>query len=353
MCGRTPEPTKAMAEKLGIKDVRFDWRKALEELHPDIVAIATQAAPHCEMATAAAQLGCHIMCDKPLATNRAEAQAMLLAVERAGVKHAYGTTSRYAPAFTYARTLLLAQGLIGQIREIEAVLNFYTPPLVPYNWSHQLSQGGGMLNSLFTHQLGQILHMTGGQVRAAAGAARRLLDRAPVGRRLHDFRDSFSAVVDPEQAQAGKWRTVDADQGYTVMLQLQMPDSHISSALFQLSAMAMGEQPNYIAFHGVADTLYLTGSAFWPNHIQRFNQQRQAWEDLPVPQEVIASLPRVEDGAQRDWNQLFREFVADVRDEGYTGYPTFYDGWVCAEIIEIVRRGGSWAPLPEHPDGSA
>ena len=116
--------------------------------------------------------------------------------------------------------------------------------------------------------------------------------------------------------------------------------------------MTIAQHPNYIAFHGMEDTLYLTGSALWPNQIQHFSQQRQEWENLPVPQEIIASLPQIEDGAQRDWNQLFREFVADVRGEGYTGYPTFYDGWVCAEIMEIVRGGGNWTSVPERPDSS-
>jgi predicted dehydrogenase len=106
MCGRTPEPTKAMAAKLGIADARFDWRRALDELRPDIVTIATPAAPHQEIAEFAARLGCHLMCDKPLGVNAKAARAMLNAVRQAGVKHAYGSTSRYAPVCRYARQLL-------------------------------------------------------------------------------------------------------------------------------------------------------------------------------------------------------------------------------------------------------
>lgn len=159
MCGRTPEVAHAMAEKLDIK-VRLDWRKALEELEPDIVSIATPAGPHREMAVAAAELGCHLACDKPLGTNAAEARAMLLAAERARVKHAYAATSRYDPAFAYTRALL-AEGLIGQVREIEYMLHTSASPLWSYSWFHQLGLGGGGLNNGFTHQLGQVLFMTG------------------------------------------------------------------------------------------------------------------------------------------------------------------------------------------------
>src|SRR5687768_17617432 len=103
LCGRTPEPTSRVAKKLDIPAVHFDGHRALEEFRPDIVAIATPAGPHREIAEAAANQLCHILCDKPLATNAVDARAMLLAVERAGIKHAYGTTSRYAPALVHTR----------------------------------------------------------------------------------------------------------------------------------------------------------------------------------------------------------------------------------------------------------
>ena len=32
LCGRTPEYAKPAAEKLGIEDLRFDYRQAIEEL---------------------------------------------------------------------------------------------------------------------------------------------------------------------------------------------------------------------------------------------------------------------------------------------------------------------------------
>jgi hypothetical protein len=48
------------------------------------------------------------------------------------------------------------------------------------------------------------------------------------------------------------------------------------------------------------------------------------------------------------WNQLFREFVADVRGEGYAGYPTFHDGCAAAEIVEIALAQRGWTALPER-----
>src|SRR5205085_12048845 len=138
---------------------------------------------------------------------------------------------------------------------------------------------------------------------------------------------------------------VDADFGYTVLLQLKTPQDQTVSALFQSSAASTSRQENYLALYGTKGTLWLTGPNS-PDTIQHFDQDKQAWQNLPLPQRVIDSLPQVEDIAQRDWNQLFRDFVADVRGEQFAAYPTFRDGWVAAEIMEIVRGDKQWTPLP-------
>jgi len=209
LCGRTPEPAQAMAQKLGIATVHLDWRVALHDLQPDLVAVATPGHLHAEMVLAAVKLGCHILCEKPLGLNAGQAQAMLQAVTVAGVKHAYCTTSRYAPAALHAQQLL-ASGLIGQVQEIECIHHFNLSPLTPASWFFQISQGGGALFTDFPHFLGQVLFITGGQLEAVCGAARPLIDQVPVGAPIHDFRASF-APLDPQQVAAGAWQPVDAD----------------------------------------------------------------------------------------------------------------------------------------------
>jgi predicted dehydrogenase len=347
LCGRTPEPAKAMAQKLGIDDVRFDWREALTALRPDLVSIATPAAAHREIALTAARLGCHILCEKPLALNVAQAGEMLQAVEQAGVKHSYGTTSRYAPAAVYAQRLL-ASGLIGQIQEIESIHHFNTSPLLPYSWFFQLNQGGGALFNDFTHFLGQVLFVTGGKPRAVSGMARRLIDQVPVSAAIHDLRLGL-IPLDPKQAQASEWQGVDVDLGYSILARLQMPDGDAADALFQCSEIATGRHPNSLAFYGSKGSLHLAGY-FFPETIEHFDRTQQSWQAIQIPDEVTASLAWTEDPVQSAWHQLVRQFVADLRGEGYAGYPTFYDGWVANTVIDIVRSGQGWTALPEWPN---
>jgi len=347
LCGRTPEPALAMAQKLGIADVRFDWREAIAALQPDIVSIATPAGAHCEIALVAAQLGCHIVCEKPLGLDAAQASAMLQAVAQVGVKHGYAATSRYAPAAVYAQRLLAA-GLIGHVQEVESIHHFNTSPLSPYSWFFQLSHGGGALYNDFPHFLGQVLFMTGGKLQAVSGTARQLLDQVPVGPPIHDLRVGF-VPLDPKQAAASTWQTNDADMGYTILGRLQLPAGGTADVLFQASEMAAGRYPNSLAFYGSKGSLHLAG-AFFSETIAHFDRAEQRWQEIQIPDEVSQLLAWTEDPVQSAWHQLMREFVADVRGEGYSGYPTFHDGWLANTIIDSVRSGQGWAALAEGAD---
>lgn len=346
LCGRTPEPAAAMARKLGIEDVRLDWREAISALQPDIVSIATPASAHQEIALTAALHGCHIVCEKPLGLDAAQARAMLQAVERAGVKHGYVASSRYAPAAIFTQTLL-ASGLIGQVQEIEAIHHFNTSPLSPYSWFFQLSKGGGALYADFTHFLEQVRFMTAGKLQSVCGVAWRPIDRVPIGPAIHDMRLGF-VPVDPDSAAAGEWKAIDADLGYTVLGRLQMLDGSVASVLWHGSELATGRQPNSLAFYGSQGSLLLEGY-FHSETIAHCDRAQRCWQEVPIPDEVSSVMAWTEDLVQSAWHQFMRAFVADVRGEGYAAYPTFYDGWLANTVIDIVRRGQGWTTLPEWP----
>src|SRR5947209_4214220 len=68
LCARQLAIARSLADRLGVPAASTDWRATLEEMQPDIVAIGTPASLRREVIEAAAANGCHIYCDKPLAT---------------------------------------------------------------------------------------------------------------------------------------------------------------------------------------------------------------------------------------------------------------------------------------------
>ena len=86
--------------------------------------------------------------------------------------------------------------------------------------------------------------------------------------------------------------------------------------------------------------------------VKRYDAEQKQWEEFAIPEEILAKTPLIKDGlrrVQQDWDNLVKDFVADINGEGYRGYPTFYDGWVACEIGAIVRSGRSWAAIPDLP----
>lgn len=345
LCGRTPEPAFARAAQLDVADVRFDWRAALTELRPDIVTIGTPGDTHREMAEYAFALGCHVMCEKPLALNAPDAQAMVDAAVRSGTKHAYGPTAHYAPAVMYAQDLI-AQGVVGPVREIAFMSRGDIPPL-PYAWIHDLGRGGGILNNVFTHHLAQMLRVTGGTAIAAIGTTIPFHGRVPVGPPIHDFREIFSPIPGWDPAQATDWRTADADAAYTVIVDLRMPEGH--TAVATLTNSVYGHSPvtnDQAIFCGDEGTLVYSSNwgAALPD-LRLFRKDTGEWENLHVPASLLNSQPPVGDAIQRYWNQLFQEFVDDICGTGSSGYPTFHDGCVAMQIIDAARSRREWREL--------
>jgi predicted dehydrogenase len=346
MAGRTRAVLEKVAAEMGIPLASLDWRKTLAEIRPEIVAVGTPGGTHFEIVRAALDLGCHVFLDKPQATSAVEAKQLYLQARAAGVKTAYAASFRYQPAVLFAKELA-ANGEIGALYETECVSHYNWPKLTSFGWAHRLDAGGGRLNNNFVHKLAIALNVTGGTVLAAMGETRNDLGRVPVGHPVHDFRDFTKMALSAEEAARGEWREVDSDWSYTVLARLGAPASNWQdgvSATFRHSALRAGMLEDYVAFYGEGGTIHING-AYAQGRVY-LGRSKGDWREFPIPQRITESLPAIADDTQRNWTQLAREFVADIRGEGDAGYLRFRDGWLFQETIDIVRSGLNWTRLP-------
>lgn len=341
VCGRKREVAQSMAARVGVNNVHLDWRNAISELRPDIVTVATPGGQHREMVEAAAQHGCHIFCEKPMGVDAADARAMLDAVRQAGVKHAYGATSCLEPPFAYVRDLI-AQGAIGTLTGIDVQYRLGLSPLLPYGWFHELSQGGGMLNQIFTHALAQVLFVTAGRPLDVVGEARCFVTRAPVAQPIHDFRDWFS----PASIHADtEWRPADADTEYSIIMRLLVLPGDLITARFIGSLNAQIQAGGRFEIYGTEGTLAISGSGDEKFVLHR-NAARDGWHELKVPPVNEPWWLPSDSNEQHNWKAVFQRFVADIMGQPHGFYPTFIDGCQAAEIIDIVRAANGWTNVP-------
>lgn len=105
-----------------------DWRALAERPRcADAVLVTTQDADHAEPCQRFAELGYHILCEKPMAPTEAEAAGIAAAVQRAGVLFAVCHSLRYT-TYTQAVKDLLASGRIGDVVTVQH--------LEPVGWWH-------------------------------------------------------------------------------------------------------------------------------------------------------------------------------------------------------------------------
>jgi predicted dehydrogenase len=90
-----------------------DYRKMLDEVRPDLVSVCRPLHRNAEASIAAAQHGCHILSEKPLATTLEDLEALRSAVEKAKVRICAMFQMRGQPVFQAVRQIV-AEGRIGK-----------------------------------------------------------------------------------------------------------------------------------------------------------------------------------------------------------------------------------------------
>jgi len=122
----------------------------------DVVHICTPNNSHAEIAIAAMEAGCHVMCEKPMATSAADARRMVETSRRTGKKLTIGYQNRYRPDTLFLKRVCEKREL-GEIYYAKALA--LRRRAVP-TWGVFLDktiQGGGPLIDIGTHALDMTL----------------------------------------------------------------------------------------------------------------------------------------------------------------------------------------------------
>ncbi len=134
-CGRHGPSLERFAAEWGWEETETSWEKLVDRDDIDLIDIASPTDTHRDIVVAAARAGKHVLCEKPMALNAAEAREMYEAVRAAGVKHLIGHNYRRVPAVRYARKLI-DDGRIGDIYHWRGAYlqDWIVDPRFPLTW---------------------------------------------------------------------------------------------------------------------------------------------------------------------------------------------------------------------------
>ncbi|MDD5139794.1 MAG: Gfo/Idh/MocA family oxidoreductase [Verrucomicrobiales bacterium] len=118
-CDSNATRAEEFAKKHGIPEVFSSVGKLLKRAKIDAVSIVTPDRLHLPVTLECLAHGKHVLCEKPLALNHADAKKMVAAAGKAGVVNMVNFTYRNWPCLQSA-SASIRRGDIGEIRHVEA-----------------------------------------------------------------------------------------------------------------------------------------------------------------------------------------------------------------------------------------
>ncbi|WP_318618003.1 Gfo/Idh/MocA family oxidoreductase [Sporosarcina sp. YIM B06819] len=113
VCDIVEERAQEAADQYGAT-AYTDYKKLLEVENVDAVSVCLPNYLHAPVSIAALEAGCHVLCEKPMATSKEEAEAMIAAAKSNDKKLMIAHNQRFVPSHARARALI-ASGEIGKI----------------------------------------------------------------------------------------------------------------------------------------------------------------------------------------------------------------------------------------------
>lgn len=159
-CDIILERAVASAKKYGVPDAKVyeNYRDLVAREDIDVVHVCTPNSSHSEITVAALQSGKHVMCEKPMAINSAEAKSMLDAAKATGKKLTIGYQNRFRSDSQFIKTLC-EKGELGDIYLGKAFACRRRGVPIWGVFMNKALQGGGPLIDLGTHALDLTLWM--------------------------------------------------------------------------------------------------------------------------------------------------------------------------------------------------
>ncbi|WP_285115475.1 Gfo/Idh/MocA family oxidoreductase [Leifsonia sp. fls2-241-R2A-40a] len=210
VAARRHERARAFAAERGVPTAHPDVSALLADPSVDVVYIATPHPSHAELAIAAIEAGKHVLIEKPLALDAAEAREVAARAREAGVYCAEALWTFFLPRFDVVRRLIDG----GEIGDVRTVLAEYGEYLPDHHRAMDPALAGGSLLDLGTYPIALAARWTGRPVAVhAVGESNRFGVNAQTGALVQDEGGRMAVVHTSLIAGSGTAATILGTQG--------------------------------------------------------------------------------------------------------------------------------------------
>jgi predicted dehydrogenase len=197
VCQRDETTARKVAAAYGVPQIFARWDDMLRAVRPDVVVIATPPHLHRDIAAAAAAGGAHVLCEKPLATSRGEAEAIVAEVAAAGRVGMTSFNWRFPAAMQRLRALM-ADHALGRVLHVQGrwLGARWADEASPPTWRMDRGQAGhGAMGDMGVHLVDLVRWTCGDFARVTAQAGIAYPGRPVPGTgHITDAEDSMSVL---------------------------------------------------------------------------------------------------------------------------------------------------------------
>jgi predicted dehydrogenase len=330
------------AETLLIPKATGDWKSLVEDPAIDAVHICTPNSLHFPMSKAALESNKHVLCEKPLSMNLAQAHALAELAAEGNLAHCVNHNLRCYPMVQQVRAMIAA----GELGEILVVNGTYFQDWLlfdtDWNWRADSAANGALraMGDIGSHWMDAIENLTGLRITSLCAdlATFHEIRRRPKG--------SVETFTGKKLAPENYIETpVSTDDFGAVLLRLNGHSKREARGSFAVSQVAAGRKNRFnLEIYGTKSGVAWNQERpdeLWIGHRNSANQLILKDPSLLHPSAAaFADLPGGHsEGYDDTHKQMFRRFYARVADKTATvEYPTFADGARGMQLLEKVHE---------------
>jgi len=155
LVGRNAGKVESLAKAHGVERWTTDLDRALADKNDSLFfdAASTQLRP--TLLKRAIAAGKHVYCEKPVATNVAEAISLYKAAKKAGIKHGVVQDKLWLPGLLKLQ-MLRDSGFFGRILSVRGEFGYWVfegdwQPAQRPSWNYRTADGGGIILDMLCH----------------------------------------------------------------------------------------------------------------------------------------------------------------------------------------------------------
>jgi predicted dehydrogenase len=331
LCGRDRTYAESIARKFSIPRVYTDWSEMIACEPLDGIAIVTPNYLHHPITLAALDAGLHVICEKPLAMNAAEAREMLARAVAQQRQHLTMFDYRAMPAARRAKELIGA-GYLGRVFHVIAAYQHSSmvDPAKPFAWRmSRAASGTGTLGDLGSHVVD--------------------LTRWWVGEFARVFGHLTTFTSQRHDPITNEMVAIDADDAAAFVAEMASG----AQAVFHVTKMAPGRGNHMrIELYGSEGALLFEAEPGqrenWIGALRGARRGEKNFVEMEIPARLSAGFetPDHTQSLASAFRVMTGPFFAAIRDGGTTQVPSnFADGLAAQEVIDAVAQSvesGEW-----------